>query len=357
MKRKSQQIVIFLFFCSAFASAQTAHIKGRIAGLKASTLIFSYPQGDSSHIDTVSVRNGKFHWQAAMPEPRKVYIFFPERLVEFFAEAGRIKIQGKADALDQLVFSGSKTQQEAEAFEASLKDLSDLEMPLYQKYGKLNKKEQVALEAKLEDIRKQRRERANQYIAAHPQSPVSVSLVSDRAAMGDYADVKTIFELLDPAARQTVVGRQVEKRLDILKRSNIGEPMLNFTQNNTDGVPVRFADYKGKYVFVDFWASWCHPCRAENPNVLRAYNRYKDKNFTVIGVSLDDNGDKWKKAIKDDNMPWTQLSDLKGWRNELSTYYGIQGIPSSLLVDPQGRIIAKNLRGEALNRKLAELFD
>ena len=186
-----------------------------------------------------------------MPEPRKVYIFFPERLVEFFAEAGRIKIQGKADALDQLVFSGSKTQQEAEAFEASLKDLSDLEMPLYQKYGKLNKKEQVALEAKLEDIRKQRRERANQYIAAHPQSPVSVSLVSDRAAMGDYADVKTIFELLDPAARQTVVGRQVEKRLDILKRSNIGEPMLNFTQNNTDGVPVRFADYKGKYVFDD----------------------------------------------------------------------------------------------------------
>ena len=133
--------------------------------------------------------------------------------------------------------------------------------------------------------------------------------------------------------------------------------MLSFTQNDVDGRPVHFADFRGKYVFVDFWASWCAPCRAENPNVLAAYNRYKDKNFTVIGVSLDDNEAKWKKAIQDDNLPWTQVSDLKGFKNEVSTYYGIRGIPTTLLVGPDGKIIAKDLRGEAIHEKLAQLLD
>ncbi len=174
--------------------------------------------------------------------------------------------------------------------------------------------------------------------------------------MGDYHDVKKIYDYLDPSVQVSVTGQQIAKRLIVLQRSSIGETMLDFTQKNMSGEPVRFSNFKGKYVFVDFWASWCGPCRAENPNVLKAYNQYKDKNFTVIGVSLDDNGEKWKKAVKDDNMPWTQLSDLKGWKNEVSTYYGIQAIPSSFLIDPQGRIIAKGLRGEALNQKLAELF-
>ena len=133
--------------------------------------------------------------------------------------------------------------------------------------------------------------------------------------------------------------------------------MLDFQQKSADGKQVGYADFKGKYVLIDFWASWCGPCRAENPNVLKAYNRYKDNNFTVVGISLDDKEENWKKAIREDKMPWTQLSDLKGWENEVSTYYGIRAIPSTLLVDPGGKIIAKDLRGEMLNQKLAELFN
>jgi peroxiredoxin len=354
---KARSIFLLFTITTISASAQKIVVSGNIKGLKESSLVFSYAHGESYKMDTVKVNDGKFTWEARFKDPQKINVFFPQRMIEFFADNGRISITGLADSLHKLSITGSKTHDESEAFEKSLKDIYDQETPLYHKYGKGTREEQIALEAKLDDLRKQRRERANQYIARHPKSAVSVSLIDERAAMGDYDDIKKLYDLLDESAKQTVTGKQIAARLTVLKRSSLGEPMLDFTQNNMEGQPVRFADFKGKYVFVDFWASWCGPCRAENPNVLKAYNQYKDKNFTVVGVSLDDNGDRWKKAVKDDNMPWTQLSDLKGWENEVSTYYGIRGIPSSLLIDPQGKIIAKNLRGEALHQKLATLLD
>jgi len=343
--------------CSGMgAYAQTATISGDIAGLKAEQLVVHYFKGEKTVADTLKVKDGKFKWVAQLPEPQKVAIMFPNRYVQFFAESGEISLTGRADSLQKIKISGSKVQDESDAYDRSLKDLSSQESPLYQKYGKGTKEEQVALELKLQDLRAQKRARANQYIAAHPESTFSLSLVSDRAAMGSYSDVVAAFNKLGTSAKKSPEGKRIAERLVVLKRSAIGEPMLNFTQNNTEGKPVKFSEFKGKYVLVDFWASWCGPCRAENPNVLKAYNQYKDKNFTVVGVSLDDKGENWKKAIKDDAMPWTQVSDLKGWNNEVSTYYGIRGIPSTLLIDPNGKIIAKDLRGEILNKKLEELF-
>ncbi len=357
MLQKTKFVFILFMGLSSISFAQKANVSGNISGLGASWITFNYGNGDSSVSDSVAVKDGKFTWSADMPEPHKVYIMFPDRYFEFFAEAGDIKITGKADATQDLKVTGSSLQDEADAFEKSLKDISDQESPLYQKWGKVSKEEQIALEKNVDELRNQRRTRTTQYITSHPKSLFSLSLVSDRAMMGAYNDVKSSFDLLDPSLQNSVSGKSVAKRLEILKRSAIGEAMLDFTQNNTEGKPIHFSDFKGKYVLVDFWASWCGPCRGENPNVLAAYKKYKDKNFTVLGVSLDEDGEKWKKAIKDDGMPWTQVSDLKGWKNEVSTYYGIQGIPSTLLVDPQGKIIAKDLRGVSLNEKLAELFD
>jgi thiol-disulfide isomerase/thioredoxin len=356
MLSRANCFIVILVFFSIGSYAQKAKVSGNIKGLKEPTVMFSRSSGDASITDTVVVKNGKFTWEADLTSPQKVYILFPTRVITFFAEPGKIEITGKADSLQNAKITGSKTQDEADVFEASLKDIADQETPLYKNWGKGSNEDQVALESKLNNLRMERRARANQYIIAHPKSAFSVSLVSDRSMMGEYDDVKSIYDKLDLSAQQTTTGKQIADRLTVLQRSINGTPMLDFTQNNTEGQPVRFADFSGKYVFVDFWASWCGPCRAENPNVLQAYNKYKNKNFTVVGVSLDDNGEKWKKAIKDDNMPWTQLSDLKGWKNEVSTYYGIMGIPSSLLIDPQGKIIARNLRGTSLNQKLADLF-
>lgn len=360
-KKTARKAMLFTMVWMASVSgtfAQNTKVVGNIKGLEDSKIHFSYTAADGSPVrDSVMTEKGQFVWESDIPEPQKVYMMFPMRMVEFFAEPGSINITGNADALHEVKISGSSLQDEADAYARSLKDLSDQEQPLYQQYGKGSPEEQRALEEKLADIRQQKRMRGKQYIADHPKSVFSLSLVTDRAMMGAYEDVKPLYDGLDASVQQTAVGKQLAGRLAVLKRSVIGEQMLNFTQNDTEGNPVHFADFKGQYVLVDFWASWCGPCRAENPNVLAAYNKYKDKNFTVIGVSLDDKGERWKKAIEEDGMPWTQVSDLKGWENEVSTYYGIRGIPSSLLVDPQGKIIAKDLRGEMLNKKLEELFN
>lgn len=335
--------------------AQTTKVSANLAGLKEDQVVFYYHQGDKSVADTVKVTDGKFTWTSKITEPQKVGTMLFNRYFQFFAEPGNIILSG-GNSTDSIKVSGSKSQEESEAFEKTLKDIDDREYPLYEKWGKGTKEEQLALEEKVEALRNERRERTDKYITEHPKSPVSVNLVAEKASMGAYDKVLAAYNKLDKSAQTTAEGKRIAERLVLLKRSAIGTPVLDFTQNDTEGKPVRFAAFKGKYVLVDFWASWCGPCRAENPNVLKAYNQYKDKNFTVVGVSLDDNGENWKKAIKDDNMPWTQVSDLKGWKNEVSTYYGIMGIPSTLLVDPQGKIIAKDLRGEMLNKKLAELF-
>ncbi|MDB5206829.1 MAG: AhpC/TSA family protein, partial [Flavisolibacter sp.] len=121
------------------------------------------------------------------------------------------------------------------------------------------------------------------------------------------------------------------------------------------GQPVSLSSFKGKYVLLDFWASWCRPCRQDNPNVVKAYNEFKDKNFTVFGVSLDQNKDAWLQAIQQDGLTWTHASDLKFWSNEAAVLYGVQGIPANFLIDPQGNIVAQDLHGEEIVRTLRNL--
>lgn len=140
--------------------------------------------------------------------------------------------------------------------------------------------------------------------------------------------------------------------------SLLNKPAPDFTLPDVNGNPVSLSSYKGKYVLVDFWASWCRPCRMENPNVVQAYNNFKDKNFTVLGVSLDrpDGKEEWVKAIKDDKLGWTHVSDLKFWESAVVSLYRFEGIPYNVLVDPTGKVIAESLRGADLERKLSEVL-
>ena len=356
MISKKINFLLLLSIIAAVAQAQKTKVKGTIEGLTEPVIII-YSAGSVKEHDTIHVKNGKFTWKAKLSEPQKLTFRFPRGTVPIYASKGKIRITGHSDSLNQLIITGSPLQKEADAYYTSLKDLNEQEAAVFRDYKNAGKDEQKVLMEKWNRLQLQKKERLTRHITAHPNSYFNVDLITDRASSAEYPDIKPLYDLLDHAMLQSEAGKKLSERLAVLKRSAPGEQMLSFTQNDVDGRPVRFADFRGKYVFVDFWASWCAPCRAENPNVLAAYNRYKDKNFTVIGVSLDDNEAKWKKAILDDKLPWTQVSDLKGFKNEVSIYYGIRGIPTTLLVGPDGKIIAKDLRGAAIHEKLAELLD
>ncbi|MCB0617022.1 MAG: TlpA family protein disulfide reductase, partial [Phaeodactylibacter sp.] len=160
------------------------------------------------------------------------------------------------------------------------------------------------------------------------------------------------FKDSDPSA-----AASMKAQIEQMKSFVVGGQAPDFTQKTPDGGEMSLSELRGKVVLVDFWASWCGPCRRENPNVVRMYNKYKDKGFDILGVSLDKTQDRWLQAIEQDGLEWHHVSDLKGWGNEVAQAYGVRSIPHTILLDQEGRIIARNLRGQALEEKLEELFD
>jgi len=209
-------------------------------------------------------------------------------------------------------------------------------------------------------LKDERRQQEIVFIKAHPDYQISIEALSD--AVGylpeDIRMYDKLFNGLNKEVRKSKAGEALKKSIDGFMAVRIGADAPVFNSPDTAGKTFNLKDLRGKYVLIDFWASWCIPCREENPNVVKAYGQFKDKNFTVLGVSLDksDKRDAWIKAITDDGLAWYHVSDLKYWNNAIAKLYSVRSVPQNFLLDPKGKIVAANLRGEALLQKLQELI-
>ena len=236
--------------------------------------------------------------------------------------------------------------------------------PLEEKYSAFakakDKENQLKMEAQIDSIDKLKNERVyGEFVRNNPASPIALYALRQYAGWDIDPDaVEPLFNKLSETNQHYPSAAILKESIETAKKTGIGRVAMDFTQNDTLDRPVSLSAFRGKYLLVDFWASWCGPCRAENPNVVKVFNKYKDRNFHILGVSLDRPGqkDRWLKAIHEDHLDWTHVSDLQFWNNAAAKQYGIRAIPQNLLLDPEGKIIAKNLRGEELDQKLGELI-
>lgn len=335
-------------------------INGNIKGITAPYVYFNWSGIQNRQPDSAAVKDGKFTFTGKVSNPEMAMIFLKNRKggFRFYLENADINVTG--DSISNVKITGSQSQKVFEEYQASLKSITDQRSKVIKQYMAAKKSND---QAKLKDAQKQlealgtkREGITKKFIGTHPDSFLSLDLLQQVSYGSSYKELNTLYTGLDTTLQNSEKGKAFAKQLAIRQKTAIGKTAPDFTLNNVDGKPVSLSDFKGKYVLVDFWASWCGPCRAENPNVVKAYNQYKDKNFTILGVSLDSKADNWKKAIKDDGLTWTHVSDLKGWENAAAAKYGVRAIPANFLINPEGVIIGHNLRGEALEKKLAEVL-
>ena len=206
------------------------------------------------------------------------------------------------------------------------------------------------------ELDKEMKKQLQDFAKTNNKTVVSPYLVMRNSWQFELTDLEDVVSAMDTSLNESQYYQALQKRIAILKSVETGQVAPDFTMNDSTGAPIALSSLKGQVLLVDFWASWCSPCRAENPNLVKAFQAYNIKGFNVLGCSFDQNREKWLKAVKDDKLTWTNVSDLKGWANAAGKLYGVNSIPANVLLDKDQVIIGRNLRGEELMKKLEEIF-
>lgn len=291
--------------------------------------------------DSSTIVKGKYHFEGKMLDGAvRANLFLEDRTAapsqrfkghaQFYLTPSHVKVNN-GDKFSEFTVTGSEAEDQSRA--------------IIKQIGKDKKAEK---NAQLE------------FIKTHPDSWLSYVFLEyrmKRVSDISYDEAEKLYDGLSARMKKFERVSAIKTLIEQSRLANIGNQALEFTANDISGKPISLSDYKGKYIFIDFWASWCHPCREENPSVTAAYHKFKDKGLNILSVSLDATRDAWIKAVEQDKLEWPQVSNLKGFKDDVAVKYAITAIPSNFLIDPSGKIIAKNLRGSDLDKKFSEVFN
>ena len=354
-------VILLIAFMIVTACTHTDRymITGTVDGAD-SVMVFMKKRdaGKWINVDSAELVAGKFTFTGTIESPEMYYITVSEKNIRmpFFIENSDIIVTITVDSALTTDIKGSAAQDVYKEYIAHSEPINNEMRAIYKEYRKAKEADDEVGIARADSLYEiaaaQKTELIVQFAREHTTSVVAPYLILRNAYQFELPELEEICLVFDTNMSGSSYYDKLMDRVEILRSVQIGQPAPDFTQNDTAGNPLTLSSLKGKYLLVDFWASWCSPCRTENPNVVEAWKKYHKKGFDILGVSLDRNRDKWIEAIDKDDLTWNHVSDLQYWSNAAAKLYGVNLIPANVLLDPEGIIIGRNLKGADLQLEL-----
>lgn len=358
----------FLVSCNRSGFTISGETKGFADGTK--VYISKIDDNDLVKIDSTEITGNAFQFKGEASEIEYSFVQIEEGKdlqpfhIPMILENGEIKVVADKADMASVKVTGTKNNDDLTKFNETAfsisKEIENFQKENNDKYQQAAAANDMAtiesLMAEMETKKNKLIDAGSSFIDANKNSYVSLILLAQFGPQMDSKEFKTKFNNLSKEIKETKIGKEIAEQFKASDLVEIGQKAPDFKAPDLNGKEISLYENLGKVTVIDFWASWCGPCRQENPNVVKLYEAYKDKGLQIIGVSLDKEDAKWKKAIKDDNLTWIHMSNLKFWQDPIAKQYNVKSIPATFILDEKGTIIAKDLRGEELDAKIAELL-